>query len=291
MHTNDVSTDDMRKVIDAAEKESAHICEVCGQPGEIRLGGFISVALRLVPVVGGSRGVKLAIISDLHSDIVSLDAALARIQKLGCDLVVCAGDLVDGDVFPDEVIACLLADRIPTIRGNHDRWALDNARPTHASARRRRCNLRGDGSSLVFEDESIGTVSGFWENVDRPFGSGAELSPESMSFLAALPASLYMELQGVRVAVWHASPGSDMLGIEPERMAPSRLARLCAEAATDVLVVGHTHEALAAPAGEGLVVNPGARWSGASVGTFGVLELPARRFSVCRASDGGALEG
>jgi hypothetical protein len=30
---------------------------------------------------------------------------------MGCELVICAGDLVDGGVFPDEVLARLASER------------------------------------------------------------------------------------------------------------------------------------------------------------------------------------
>jgi putative phosphoesterase len=211
---------------------------------------------------------KLGIISDLHADLEALDAALARARELGCDLVVCAGDLVDGGVFPDEVIARLAAERIPTIRGNHDRWALERA--------------RGDESPEMF-------------------GGGWDLSDETMRFLAGLPRSWSAELEGTRVVMWHASPGSDMVAVRDGAEA----AALDATGA-DVLVLGHTHEVRASWVGDRLVANPGTTYTGglsfrregglyvpdeetASGGTFGVLELPERVFSVYRAADGEML--
>ena len=50
---------------------------------------------------------KLGIITDLHADLAALQAALARLDDLGVDLVVCCGDIVDGGDQPEEVIALL----------------------------------------------------------------------------------------------------------------------------------------------------------------------------------------
>ena len=241
---------------------------------------------------------KLGIVTDVHSDIVSLDVALARMKVMGVELVVCAGDLCDGDVFPDEVIARLEADKIPTIRGNHDRWALERVGRLRAAGHRRE-DLHAQGPSSVY-DAGEGLL-----------GGGQELSEASLRYLASLPTSLDLELEGIRVAVRHARPSgmgvNDMVGIDPRTTSPTQLVNLLELAGrADVLLVGHTHERFAvyvqrSGLSEGLVANPGALWSGGteyekrgglyvpgapSHGTFGVLELPALRFSVYRAADG-----
>jgi predicted phosphodiesterase len=38
---------------------------------------------------------RIAIISDVHADVRALTDALLRADRLGCDAIVCAGDLVD----------------------------------------------------------------------------------------------------------------------------------------------------------------------------------------------------
>lgn len=232
---------------------------------------------------------KLGIITDVHSDIIALDAALARLAELGCELVVCAGDLVDGDVFPDEVVARLAERKIPTIRGNHDRWALERAGMHRAAGRHRREDLRADGPSSTYDDG------------DGLLGGGQELSGASLRYLASLPTGIDLELEGVSVAVRHARPATfgkatDMIGIDPKLTPPSQLANLLEVAnRADVLLVGHTHETWQRRVGGSLVANAGALWTGSSGvlqegglyvpgapngGRFGVLELPALRFTV-----------
>ena len=58
-----------------------------------------------------------------------------------------------------------------------------------------------------------------------------------------------------------------------------------------MLVVGHSHlPAVIHVGGAGLIVNPGALLRSSDVvsapGTFGVLELPSRRFTVIEAASG-----
>lgn len=231
---------------------------------------------------------RLAIVSDVHADVYALRDALAQIERLGCDAVVCAGDLVDYGLFPEETLALLRERRIPCIRGNHDRWAIGRgtADQPHAVAR------------------------------TQPHdASGWDLSRATLEFLANLPVAWDAVIEGVRVAVRHGTPRSDMEGIYPDQAEPLDVRRWLDEARSDVLVVGHTHLAFALRTLDGgLVANPGAllrdpaekhegramlydRDSGKSVpgpapggGTFGVLELPTKRFTVHRAIDGEEVE-
>jgi predicted phosphodiesterase len=57
-----------------------------------------------------------------------------------------------------------------------------------------------------------------------------------------VPSHWSAEIAGVRVAMWHARPGSDTEGIRAEATGHLRR-RLLDQAAADVLIVGHTHDA------------------------------------------------
>jgi predicted phosphodiesterase len=206
---------------------------------------------------------RLAVVSDVHGDVHALVDALRVIDAMGCDAVVCAGDTVDYGPFPSETLALLAERAIPTVRGNHDRWAFDR---------------------------------------DYRSGSASDLSVASRRFLRATVRSWSLEHDGSRVEVWHARPGSDMDGVVPPTAPRHRLELdvprpdLNASAllrGADVLIVGHTHQAFALRFGDRLIANPGAVLRdpapGAdnppATGTFGVLELPARTWRVFRAAD------
>ena len=200
---------------------------------------------------------RLGIISDLHADLGALEDALDNFDRLGVDEIVCAGDIVDGGDEPEAVIALLRERRIPTVRGNHDRWALmrhDSGEPEH----------EGDARSHYL---SVGAVE----------------------WLAGLPTNWRKTIEGVRLVVVHGTPLSDMDGIYPGTSG-AELESWLAVAEADVLVCGHTHIPLIRHvAGSRLLVNPGALWrdAGASPSTSGhepcggccgVLELPGLRW-------------
>lgn len=67
----------------------------------------------------------LGVISDVHGDAEALRRALIALRARGCSRVWCAGNLVHYGLAVDEVVRTLVAERIPTVRGNHDRWALE----------------------------------------------------------------------------------------------------------------------------------------------------------------------
>ena len=213
---------------------------------------------------------RLGVISDIHGDLGALQQALAHFDRLGVDQVVCAGDVVDGGDQPEQVIALLRERGIPTIMGNHDRWALarhDSGEPEHA----------GDARPLY-------------------------MSPDSISWLASLPKVWRRTIEGVRVVMVHGTPSSDMDGIYPNTPG-SELERMLERAEADVMVCGHTHVPLVRHvAGGRLAINAGALWRGAEgagqamlldpsggrsrlaegpqSGCYGVLELPSKRWTL-----------
>ena len=63
---------------------------------------------------------RIAVISDIHSNVYALDEVLADIQKRNVDMTVCTGDLVGYATRPNEVIETIKKEKILTIMGNYD---------------------------------------------------------------------------------------------------------------------------------------------------------------------------
>jgi putative phosphoesterase len=165
--------------------------------------------------------VKLGLISDVHGDPVALELAWAHLTVLGAEAIVCAGDLVGYGPRPDEAVAFVTERRIPSVRGNHDRWAL----------------RRGPG---VFD----------------PFGGGAP-SATTLEFLRGLPEHVELPF-GRRVGVVvHGAPGDDMEFITRKAHPPKALRKLLSRLGADLLIHGHTHAPMWHRCDLGLVVNPG----------------------------------
>ena len=228
----------------------------------------------------------VGVLADVHGDIFALDAALARLHQMGCNPILCTGDLIEMEPFGEEVIQRLKSEKnVICIKGNHERWALER--------RHRRKDVRG-----------------FFEpcNIADYVGGGIDLSREALAWLATLPGHWEGELEGVRVAMWHARPGSDVEGVVKETTGPELRHRLLEQAHAQILIVGHTHVEfeLMVDVPPGKILNPGAccgkayiyRQAGPLIvpdefrpATFGVLELPSMRFKVYRALDGERVFG
>ena len=164
---------------------------------------------------------KLGLISDIHGDPVALELAWSHLIVLGADRIVCAGDLVGYGPFPDRVVAFLRDHQIDSVRGNHDRWALE----------------RGVGA----RDE---------------FGGGAP-SAETLEHLRSLPFDLELADGRTVAVVVHGSPRSDMEFVNRGSHVPDVLRDDLSELRCDLLVVGHTHRPMWFRCPAGLVINPG----------------------------------
>jgi putative phosphoesterase len=164
---------------------------------------------------------KLGLISDIHGDPTALELAWSHLMVLGADQVVCAGDLVGYGPFPDRVVAFMEDRRISSVRGNHDRWALE----------------RGPGVPDEFR--------------------GGTPSSQTLEYLKTLPFDLVLAAGESIAVVVHGSPRSDMEFVNPSSHPRKVLRGYLTDLSCDLLVVGHTHRPMWFRCPDGMVVNPG----------------------------------
>jgi predicted phosphodiesterase len=67
---------------------------------------------------------RIAAVSDIHGNLLALEAVLADIGRRGADMIVNLGDIVSGPLLPRETAQLLMTLGLPTIRGNHERQVL-----------------------------------------------------------------------------------------------------------------------------------------------------------------------
>jgi putative phosphoesterase len=166
---------------------------------------------------------RLALISDLHANIVALDAVLDDMASRGVDKLMCLGDIVDMGPRPNEVVARLREHDVESIIGNHD--PLDEATPI-----------------LVLEKVRDWTA--------------AELTAEHLAWLAGLPSHTTLDLGGCRLLAVHGSPSGVSDNIA-EETTDEQLEAWCAGHEFDVLVCGHTHVQHRRQLGSRHIVNVG----------------------------------
>src|ERR1700742_4630472 len=64
---------------------------------------------------------RLAIVSDIHGNLLALEAVIADLERRKPDRIVNLGDSVSGPLWPRETLARLRALNWPTVQGNCDR--------------------------------------------------------------------------------------------------------------------------------------------------------------------------
>ena len=121
-------------------------------------------------------------------------------------------------------------------------------------------------------------------------GRDDRLSKSAVEWLRSLPPSWSSTIDGIRVAVHHARPGSDMDGLDEELLDTDEIPGLLAEAEADVLVVGHTHSSMVLENSCGVIVNPGALLRTlADVHSVWLLDAKSGRFSEFEPKQGGTF--
>jgi putative phosphoesterase len=204
---------------------------------------------------------RVAVITDIHGNLPALEAALARIDRIGADAVYCGGDLVGYGPHPNEVCALIEARGIPTIYGNYD----------HAIAR----DLDDCGCAYITpHDRELGQESVVW--------TLAHTDSASKAFMHDLPFDLRWGMDGIRVRLVHGSPRKVNEYLFEDKPA-SLYERLAAGADCDVLVFGHTHKPWVHEYGGVLFVNCG------SVGKPKDGD-PRAGFAVLESASGGGVE-
>ena len=68
---------------------------------------------------------KIAVISDIHGNVLALEAVLADLKTEAPDLIVNLGDCVSGPLWPEETATILRETGWQTVRGNHDRFVIE----------------------------------------------------------------------------------------------------------------------------------------------------------------------
>ena len=184
---------------------------------------------------------RLAVISDVHGNLLALEAVLHDITTRGVDDIINLGDWIAGPLWPRETFELLSELGIKSVRGNHDRWAVD--RP----------------------DDQMPPAGRFARDA---------LTTAQREILHALPATIDMG----NILACHGTPTDDMQNLLEEplegRTAPASrdavATRIGAESHRQVILCGHSHrQALVTGPNNCLILNPG------SVGCPAFADVPA----------------
>ena len=173
---------------------------------------------------------RVALISDLHGNMLALEAVLAAIGRAGVDQVICLGDVCTLGARPREVLDVLRDLDAPVILGNHDEFLLEPAL------------VHGYSEAPVIADA-----------VDWCLG---QLGDDDLAMVRGFDRDRELDLDGTRLLLFHGSPRSnleDLLATTP----PDEVDRALDGRLAPVMAGGHTHLQLVRQHRGALLVNPG----------------------------------
>lgn len=174
----------------------------------------------------------VAIISDIHGNLVALDAVLNAIATRKIEQIICLGDVAATGPQPREVIARLQTIGGPVVMGNTDDWLLKPKLKEHDQLDRQRIQ-------------------------EMELWASHQLTPDDRAYLASFQPTISYDLEhGKRLLAYHGSPRSYKEHITPTTPDQDLDAALAGHEA-DIFVGGHSHMQMLRRHRYSLVVNPG----------------------------------
>jgi predicted phosphodiesterase len=178
---------------------------------------------------------KLAVLADIHANLVALEAVMAHIDAWQPDQVVVAGDVVNRGPRPLECLRLVQArqrgDGWLVVRGNHEDYVISHNEPGAPRA----------GPRFELQQHAYWTYRQL---------NGDVTALKAMPFQRSLAAP-----DGREVRITHASMAGIRDGIYPDTSAPELRRKIYPPPA--LLCVGHTHRPLIRHLDHTLVVNVG----------------------------------
>lgn len=163
---------------------------------------------------------KIGLISDVHANVVALEAVLKDMGSI--DKILCAGDLVGYNPYPNETIELLMEKNIHCVAGEHDKAVVT-------------------GDIQWFNHEAAQTLK--W--------TVGQLTRDNLRFLETLPDHIELD----SVTVHHGNPNSiKEFAFEYDQ---EKICGIFDTIDQKVFAFGHTHVPLYKLCGQKMVLNPG----------------------------------
>jgi len=190
---------------------------------------------------------QVALISDIHGNLISLEAVLTDIRQRGVEEIVCLGDSAANGPRPVECLDLLESLTSRVVMGNADEWLLDPILDPAA-----------DDFHRKVEESDLWTI--------------AQLSPANWRFLRSFQPSHLLDTPTPLLA-FHGTPRSNreiVLPITPT----DEMAAIFASYPTPLLAGGHTHQPFVRRIHAQTFINPGSVGSPYLIDRDGNTHIP-----------------
>jgi len=175
---------------------------------------------------------KIAVLSDIHSNFVALEAAVADVRLQGVDAVVIAGDFLNRGPQPRQVWQYLQSQDWPILRGNHEDYVIAQ------------CQDFVEGDPLA---------NPIWQ----PARWTAEQIGRDASGFSHLPIAMTLQTPGGEIVIAHGTTRLNNEGVFP-KTSDDELREILGENPPPLFCCGHTHVSLVRQIGRTVVMNTGA---------------------------------
>jgi putative phosphoesterase len=216
---------------------------------------------------------RIAVLGDIHGNILALDAAMGEIKRQRVDRLAITGDLVFNGPRPAEVVERVRAlekDGALVVAGNTD---------------------------IAVADFDYTGAFPWLEQVPPAYRAAAEwahdqLSDDELDWLRRLPNERRTWCEDVLVLICHGSPGSITAGL-PADLDPTVTVERVTRTDARVIACGHTHLADVRELGRKLIVNPGScgfAFDGDPTAGWALLTIPDQPARRDDAADSGEAD-
>jgi len=175
------------------------------------------------------RKMRIAIISDIHSNLEALEAVLTHIKSQRIKTIWAAGDLVGYGANPNEVLELLRKEKVVMIKGDHDKEVIDLKELSWFNAYAQK--------ALIYTNKV--------------------LTKENKGFLKTLKETYEASVDDRKIFMVHGSPNDHLKEYVYAKTPDVNLLAMLNKAKTNILIIGHTHQPFVRRISGRLVVNVG----------------------------------
>lgn len=191
---------------------------------------------------------KIGIITDIHNNLIALEAVLNEIEN-SCDFIICCGDIIGIGPYPDETVQRMMKIKnLIAVKGNHERYLLE-------------------GTPNEIPNEEHMDI----EEMKHHKWEHKQLSNGSIDFLKTLPYSIKFEIEGKKIFITHYAMNDD----NKYTSFCNSIEKLFSSVDADIIIYGHNHSKNICNSDK-LYINVGSLGCPANdrnIARYGVLEI------------------
>jgi len=165
---------------------------------------------------------KIAVLSDIHGNMIALNAVMDDISRNECDKTFFLGDYALAGPEPSPTVDYCMHlntyENIEMIQGNTDKMIAEFSEDLYNSVSQAGAPIM---ANALREDTNI-------------------LNDKQKEFLKTLPPYKLIEIEGVKVLLVHGSPRHNNEDILPDTD-PNEVEEMVKDSEADIILCGHTH--------------------------------------------------